>query len=98
MNLLEETKRVLGENGKTIFDVLWFGTKEAVFDVDIQRLFSVDYNTGFGRQEIPGELLVVGEDWWLERHEYDGSEWWEFKAMPVKPAAIKQGNNLLQRR
>ena len=88
---------ILEENGKTIFDVLWFGTKEAVFDVDIQKLFSVDYDDGFGGQEIPSELIVVGEDWWLERHEYDGSEWWEFKTMPVKPTAIKQGANLLQR-
>lgn len=26
--------------------------------------------------------MVVGDDWWLERHEYDGSEWWEFKRLP----------------
>ena len=30
-------------------------------------------------------LLVVGDNWWLERHEYDGSEWWEFKTIPNKP-------------
>lgn len=97
MNLLEETKELLERNGKTIFDVLWIGTKDAVWDVDIQQLFNVDYDDGFGGQEIPDELLVVGDDWWLERHEYDGSEWWEFKTMPVKPTAIKQGANLLQR-
>lgn len=21
----------------------------------------------------------------MERHEYDGSEWWEFKTIPIKP-------------
>ena len=97
MNLLEETKEILENKGKTVFDVLWIGTKDAVWDVDIQQLFNVDYDDGFGGQEIPDELLVVGEDWWLERNEYDGSEWWEFKTMPVKPTAIKQGANLLQR-
>ena len=25
-----------------------------------------------------------GSDWWLERGEYDGSEWWEFRREPVK--------------
>lgn len=97
MNLLKETKELLEQKGKTIFDVLWIGTKDAVWDVDIQQLFNVDYDDGFGGQEIPDELIVVGEDWWLERHEYDGSEWWEFKTMPAKPAAIKKGANLLQR-
>jgi len=27
----------------------------------------------------------VGDDWWLERHEYDGSEWWVFQKLPIKP-------------
>lgn len=30
-------------------------------------------------------LIVVGKDFWLERHEYDGSEWWEFKSIPMEP-------------
>ena len=98
MNLLKETKEILSENGKTIFDVLWFGTREAVFDVDIQKLFSVDYDNGYGGAEIPAELIVAGDTWWLERQEYDGSEWWEFKSMPVKPTAVKQCANLLQSR
>ncbi len=98
MNLLEETKVILESNGKNLFDVLWFGTKEVVFDVDIQKLFSVDYDNGFGEQEILPELIVVGEDWWLERHEYDGSERWEFKTMPVKPVyrAGTQDANVLR--
>jgi len=96
MNLLKETVDILKENGKTIFDVQWLGTKEAVFDVDIQQLFKVDYDNGYGGAETPNELIVVGEDWWLGRHEYDGAEWWEFKTMPFKPTAIKQCANLLQ--
>lgn len=27
----------------------------------------------------------MGDDWWLERHEYDGSEWFELKECPDKP-------------
>jgi hypothetical protein len=33
--------------------------------------------------------MVIGSDWWLERHEYDGSEWWEFKSLP-KPREAAQ--------
>jgi len=49
------------------------------------KLADVCYNNSFGGQEIAEDLLIVGEDWWMERCEYDGSEWWEFKTMPVKP-------------
>lgn len=44
-----------------------------------------DYDCSFGGAEIYDNLYVVGADWWLERHEYDGSEWWEFKRLPAKP-------------
>lgn len=26
--------------------------------------------------------MVVGCDWWLERHEYDGAESWSYKVLP----------------
>lgn len=43
------------------------------------------YHDGFGGVEIDMGLIVVGKDFWLERHEYDGSEWWEFKSIPMEP-------------
>ena len=36
------------------------------------------------------DLLIVGDDWWLERHEYDGAEWWEFKTLPCEPFEEKK--------
>lgn len=42
-----------------------------------------EYNPGFGAQELFG--MIVFDDCWLERHEYDGSEWWEFKKLPTEP-------------
>lgn len=42
------------------------------------------YYAGFGGAEVQLGLVVVGDDWWLERHEYDGSEWWEFKRLPTR--------------
>ncbi|MDQ3653876.1 MAG: hypothetical protein M3457_02195 [Chloroflexota bacterium] len=44
-----------------------------------------DYDAGFGGEVISLSLVIVGPDWWLERHEYDGSEWWAYKTLPVKP-------------
>ena len=29
--------------------------------------------------EVAEDLVVVGDNWWIERHEYDGNEWWEYK-------------------
>ena len=96
VNLLAETKKVLESHGKNIFDVLWYGTTELIISNDIQQLFSIEYDDGFGGSEIPDELIVVGVDWWLERHEYDGSEWWEFKQIPIKPVDIRSAGSLLK--
>jgi hypothetical protein len=31
------------------------------------------------------DLVVVGIDWWLERHNgNEDSEWWEFKTLPKR--------------
>lgn len=53
----------------------------------------VEYDNSFGYTKVALDLVVVGEDWWLERHEYwyenDCSGWWEFKRMPVKPTKSK---------
>ena len=43
---------------------------------------NVEYNDRYGLEEINTKLILVGKDFWLERHEYDGSEWWEYKSMP----------------
>ncbi|NCB47635.1 hypothetical protein EOM81_11535 [bacterium] len=86
-NLLKETIEVLAENGKSEADVLWVGNKKAYVSwADFAEYAkNLEYDSGYGGNEIDGGLLVVGLDWWLERHEYDGSEWWEFKSLPIKP-------------
>lgn len=86
MNLLKETKEILEDNGKTIEDIEWIGTGKHYIDkTKALELFNKEYDNGYGAQEVPENLLVVGKNWWLERHEYDGSEWWELKKMPQKP-------------
>jgi hypothetical protein len=86
MNLLQETIEILTANGKTEKDVLWIGSLELKTTWEnFKQVANIDYDSGYGHQVIAEDLLIVGADWWMERHEYDGSEWWEFKQHPKEP-------------
>lgn len=85
-NLLNETIEVLAKNNKTIEDIKWIGSNK--YRVDIKKFIEiadVQYDSGYGAPQVAEDLIIVGENWWLERHEYDGSEWWEYKSFPVMP-------------
>lgn len=86
-NLKTETIEDLKQNGKTLKDVLWCGNEDfGWFTIeDFLELANKYYDNGYGGAEVIKDLYIVGEDFWLERHEYDGSEWWEYKTMPKKP-------------
>lgn len=77
MNLINETLELLKANGLTAgaYSVTW---------EDFAKFGDVEYYSSFGSVEIARDLVVVGDGWWLERHEYDGSEWWEYKELPVR--------------
>ena len=98
INFLEETLECLHNNSRTEADVLWVGRdyvnyasphRERIVYKSTWEDFCYkanhEYDNGYGSQMIPDDLIVVGKDFWLERHEYDGSEWWEFKTMPIEP-------------
>lgn len=47
-----------------------------------------EYDDGYGLQELFGTVwLDYGT--WLERGEYDGSEWWAHRECPVLPEELK---------
>lgn len=85
-NLWEETIEFLKENGKTFDDVLYIQGND--FKVTKETFESVakktNYDAGFGAQHVATDLVLVGDGWWIERCEYDGSEWWEFKTIPTE--------------
>lgn len=88
INLLDETREVLENNNKTINDINWAGNNKFYFDVyEFLKIANVEYDDSYGAPEVAQDLLVVGDNWWLERHEYDGLEWWEYKEIPLKPNA-----------
>jgi hypothetical protein len=86
MNLLEETLELLKNNNINENDINWVGSKNIYTTWKNFKLISnIEYDNGFGGQEIATNLIIVGSNWWIERHEYDGSEWWELKKLPEKP-------------
>lgn len=58
------------------------GSKFQITKKEFQKYSNTRYDDGYGAPEVAEDLLVIGADFWLERHEYDGLEWWEFKQMP----------------
>lgn len=42
-----------------------------------------EYDSGFGSQELYGIVWLKDNEAWLERGEYDGSEWWSRKERPT---------------
>lgn len=84
-NLLEETLQCLDEHGKSPSDVRCVVSFPLITDwKSFERNANFDYDDGYGCNNISLDLKIVGDDWWLERSEYDGSEWWSFKSIPHK--------------
>lgn len=96
MNLLKETIEILRDSHKSPAQVKYVQTSEGSFSWDtFKSLADFNYRDGFGLAEVNLTLKVVGDDWWLERGEYDGSEWWEFKALPtMRQPFVPKSKNL----
>lgn len=84
-NLLQETLDDLERNHKTSQDVLFVANNDTFCTWNQFEKVAKNYNydNGFGGVEVDINLTIVGDDWWLERHAYDGSEWWEYKEKPT---------------
>jgi hypothetical protein len=82
-NLWKETICDLAENGKTWDDVVGICCDDfQITKAQFEELANRQYDNGYGGAEVAQDLMIVGADFWLERHEYDGSEWWEYKQRP----------------
>ena len=95
MNLKNETIRVLTRHGKHPNDIKWIGCH--LFKIPINEFWKLadkEYDNGYGHAEVAQDLFIVGEDWWLERREYDGSEWWQYNIIPKEPEYIQSISTL----
>lgn len=95
-NLLDETVEFLEKYGKTLDDVLYIQGDD--FEITRKNFETVardtNYDSGYGDQHVPKDLVLVGEGWWIERYEYDGAEWWDFKSIPARKQYMKNITNL----
>lgn len=86
-NALEELKEVLEKNNKTTDNIIAIRVilespkNDDIAIYTLEDLKDVNYDDGFGSQNLYGIILLDDNDW-LERVEYDGSEWWECRRNP----------------
>lgn len=83
-NLYEETLDKLQEHNKTFDDVKYVKKLDEITNIETFIAFAEGYNyyAGYGYPSISTDLQLIGDNWWLERAEHDGAEWWEFKTLP----------------
>ena len=83
-NLYTEIIEELKINGKEKEDVRWAGNR--YFRIPLETFWSIadtDYDSGYGAPEVAEDLIIVGDGFWLERYEYDGSERFEYREYPA---------------
>lgn len=97
-NLWEETIEVLKDHSLTWDDVeavILEGDNVVISKENFEEVArDTYYDKGYGAVEIRSDLIIVGWNWWLERAEYDGSEWWELKTMPYIPNEMTKVTSL----
>lgn len=94
-NLKKETLEFLADNNLTIDDIKWVGCLD--FKIPIENFLELadkEYDSGFGAQMVAKDLILVGKDFWIEREEYDGAEWWALKRYPKEPETIHTVHDL----
>lgn len=95
-NLWEETIGVLKEHGKT-FDGVRFiqGDDFKITKENFEQVAKkTNYDSGYGAAHVATDLVVVGKNWWLERGEYDGAEWWNYKESPKQVNEVREISQL----
>lgn len=106
-NVLEELKHKMNRANQSIetiqFAVIYkkpdYNTLTMLLDssdgnvtlADISNL-NIEYDDGFGGQELFG-IVRFKDGTWFTRGEYDGSEWWEYHAVPTYEG-YKEANGL----
>jgi hypothetical protein len=91
-NLLKETIDKIQAYHKEISDIVYIGDGEGsacTWD-EFTLMANREYDNSWGGAEVLCELKIVFNDnTWLERGEYDGSEWWNYMEPPNVKADSK---------
>lgn len=82
VNFLKETREKILCSNHIEQDVMFVGSYDGKYRInwsEFEEIANFEYDNGHGSQEIASDLIVYFNDGsWLERCEYDGSEWWFF--------------------
>lgn len=77
MNLLDETKGAISQSEHSTDDVRFVGSRDEKLGIpwsQAEKVLDIDYDDGYGSQEIAADLVVAFTDGgFLRREEYDGS-------------------------
>lgn len=84
MYLLESLAACLKENGKSLDDIQWVGCKEFSIPIDNFLELAARIQDHFGA-DIAIDLVVVGNDFWVERDSLHSGEIWVLRKSPIKP-------------
>lgn len=93
-NLLLETIMTLKDHGLTPNDIIWIGSSdgsETMTWEEFKEYANFYYESNPYYEQVDLTLVIVGDDWWLERFYHESlGEWWDFKTMPkIKSNPIK---------
>ena len=96
-NLFKETVDILERNGHTFEDILYFTNGK--YNITPEKFKYIasnfDYDNGYGTNYVNFYLLGIGEDFFITREEYDGSEWWCYFDISAHPNADAAENIVL---
>jgi len=96
-NLYVETIHAITRAGFTLDDIAYIGTDPSASGPHyscswkkFKTLANREYDSGWGSAKVAYDLVIIFKNGdWLERGEYDGSEWWELKRVLKVPAKTK---------
>jgi len=97
-NLLRETVEAVESSKHTPEDIVYIGSRDGYSCTweEFVSLADVEYDSGFGGQEVASDLEVIFSDGGtLHRGEYDGSEWWGYTPPFMRPAEHKPIRHLV---
>jgi hypothetical protein len=99
MNLLAETIEWITRTKHTPADIVYIGSRDGyscTWD-EFTRLADIEYDNGYGGQRVATDLEIHFRDGgWMQRGEYDGSEWWDCHAPFVMPTETKPIRRLVE--
>lgn len=86
-NLYTETVQAMKGIDKDPSDIGRIGSYDCEYEctwAEFKELAGFHYDSGYGGTKVATDLIILFKDGtWMERREYDGSEWWRYVTPPI---------------